>query len=123
MRHRLKYKIEEIRAINQGVARQIKKADLIVDALFGVGLNRAILGPFRNIIEGLNNSGKRIVSVDIPSGLDGTTGKIYGVCIKSYQTVSFNFVKQGFLRNDGPKYVGKIVVAGIGIPEKILKKR
>ncbi len=100
--------------------RELTKADIIVDAIFGVGLNRDIKEPFAGIIAMLNRSKKRIVSVDIPSGLDGTTGKIHGVCIRAAKTITFSLLKKGFLKGDGPKHTGRVVVVDIGIPKKIL---
>lgn len=117
-----KYAIKSIHGIDKSIEQQIAKADVIVDAIFGVGLNREVSDPFASIIRALNRSKKRIVSVDIPSGLDGTTGKIYGVCIRAYKTVTFSFVKKGFLKGQGPRHVGKVVVVDIGIPEELKNK-
>jgi NAD(P)H-hydrate epimerase len=102
--------------------REIAKAHVVVDAMFGVGLNREVTDPFWTVIEAVNKMGKRVVAVDIPSGLDGTTGKVYGVCVKADITVTFSFIKRGFLKGQGPKYVGKVVVADIGIPRKLSRK-
>jgi NAD(P)H-hydrate epimerase len=99
--------------------QEIAKAHVVVDAMFGVGLNREVTDPFWTVIEAVNKMGKRVVAVDIPSGLDGTTGKVYGVCVKADITVTFSFIKRGFLKGQGPKYVGKVVVADIGIPRKL----
>ncbi len=95
--------------------RNLSQADVVVDAIFGVGLNRDIEEPFKSIIVKINQAAKNIVSADVPSGLDGTTGEIYGVCVKADVTVTFSFAKKGFFKNEGPKHVGKIVVADIGI--------
>ena len=116
---KLKYPVMEVGTAGRLPVRDIKKADIIIDALFGVGLNREVLGPFRNVIDAINKSGKKIISVDIPSGLNGTTGKIYGVCIKANKTVTFTFSKKGFLRGQGPNYTGKVVVVDIGIPVQL----
>jgi len=97
-------------------------ADIVVDAVFGVGLNRDIEEPFRSVIAAINKKAKKVVAVDIPSGLDGTTGKIYGVCVKAHATVTFSFAKKGFFKAQGPKYTGKVAVVDIGIPIP-LKKR
>lgn len=93
-----------------------KKSKIIVDAIFGVGLNREILNPFRSVIEKINSTKAHVISVDVPSGLDATTGKIYGVCVRAKTTVTFSFSKKGFFIDQGPRHVGKIVVADIGIP-------
>jgi NAD(P)H-hydrate epimerase len=96
--------------------REIKKADIVVDALFGTGLCREIKDPVKGIIDAVNQHGKYVVSVDIPSGLDGTTGKIWGVCIKAETTITFACTKKGFYQKEGPQQTGRIVVADIGIP-------
>lgn len=102
--------------------RIIQKSDLIVDAIFGVGLNRDIQDPFRSIIEAINQAGKKVIAVDVPSGLDGSTGKIYGACIKADVTVTFSIAKKGFFKGEGPKYTGKVIVIDIGIPLVLLKE-
>lgn len=93
-----------------------KKSKIIVDAIFGVGLNRVIAEPFKTVIEKINSSKPHVISVDVPSGLDATTGKIHGVCVRAKTTVTFSFAKKGFYINEGPRHVGKIVVVDIGIP-------
>ena len=103
--------------------KSIKRADLIVDAIFGVGLNRPIEEPFLAIINAINAQDSYVVSVDVPSGLDGTTGEIYGVCIKANVTVTFSYLKRGFLKKHGPLYVGRCVVVDIGIPSNYLGRQ
>lgn len=114
---RLKYPmIENVGATDRPPVREIKKSDIIVDAIFGVGLNRNLCEPYFSVIEEINKNSKKIVSVDIPSGLDGTDGRIYGVCVKADVTVTFTCLKKGFFKGHGPKQVGKMVVVDIGIP-------
>ena len=100
----------------------LKKSRIIVDAIFGVGLNRDIEGPFKSVIEKINRSKASVISVDVPSGLDATTGKIHGVCVRAKTTVTLSFPKKGFFINEGPRQVGKIIVVDIGIPQKILQR-
>ena len=100
----------------------ITQADVVVDAIFGVGLDREIVEPFRSVIETINREAEYVVAVDIPSGLDGTTGAIYGVCVKADKTVTFSLSKKGFFRNHGPRQIGKIIVVDIGIPAQVIKK-
>jgi len=118
---KLKIAVKEIAKLNRHGVTDITQADMVVDAIFGVGLNRKIQEPFFSFIEAANNFAKKIISVDIPSGLDGTTGKIYGICINADITVTFSFIKKGFLKNQGPSHVGKTVVADIGIPAELKK--
>mgnify|MGYP001610361307 FL=1 len=119
---KLKCPIREFQRFDRSMISLIAAANVVVDAVFGVGLNREVRGLFRAVIEAINQKAKRVVSVDIPSGLDGTTGGIYGVCVKAMTTVTFSFAKKGFFYRDGPKYVGRIVVADIGIPSQLKKK-
>jgi len=119
---KLRYPIEKIKLLTKSSVRILAKADIVVDAIFGVGITREIENPYRDIIQAINRYAKYIVSIDIPSGLDGTTGNIYGVCVKANRTMTFSFAKKGFFKKQGPCYAGKIVVIDIGIPEK-LKRR
>ncbi len=112
-----KYPVVELGPNDTSITRDIKKAGVVVDAIFGVGLNREVPDPIRKVIEIINKNAKKVVAVDIPSGLDGSTGKIYGACVKADVTVCFSLLKKGFLKNDGPAYIGKVVVADIGIPK------
>ena len=114
------YAVQEIFQGGAELTKGIHKADLLVDALFGVGLNRDLAEPVQVLIQRLNQSGKPILAVDVPSGLDATTGKIYGACVKAYKTVTFTFAKKGFYLNAGPSHVGRVVVSDIGIPKKLL---
>ena len=119
---KLKCPIKEIRSANKTVLKNLSQAGLVVDAIFGVGLSREISGPSRDIIEALNESDKKILSVDVPSGLDASTGNIRGVCIKAFQTVTFTLAKKGFFLNAGPVHVGRLVIADIGIPKDLFKR-
>lgn len=100
----------------------VADCDVIVDALFGVGLNRQIAEPYWSVITLINNAKKRIIAADIASGLDATTGQVHGVCMKTDQTVTFGFLKRGFYKNSGPAVSGKIIVVDLGIPAKIIGK-
>lgn len=93
----------------------IKGSDLIIDAIFGIGLKSEVRGHYAQIIGFLNKTGKPILSVDVPSGLDADSGKILGVAIKAKETVTFVASKKGFSNGRGPKHCGKIVVRDIGI--------
>ncbi len=119
---KLKCPVKEIQVASKSLLLDLKKTTLIVDAIFGIGLSREIADPFKGIIETINCFRKRVVSVDIPSGLNGTTGNIYGVCIKADQTVTFAVLKKGFFKNEGLRYSGKVIVADIGIPRSVEKK-
>ncbi len=114
---KLKQKIIEVEERDlAGIKKKISKYDLIIDALLGVGLLGEARGLYRDLIGVINGSGAYILSVDIPSGLDTTTGKILGCCVKADKTVTFMAKKRGMVLGEGPKYCGKIVVKDLGIP-------
>ncbi len=94
----------------------VHQADIIVDALFGIGLNRDLQEPFLSIIEAINQSHRKVVSVDVPSGLNATTGKMHGACIKANATATFVLPKKGFFDHEGLRCCGRIHVVDIGIP-------
>jgi NAD(P)H-hydrate epimerase len=119
---KLKYPVTEITSADGLLRRVLSTADVVIDAVFGVGLNREVEGPFRSVLEAINIHAKKVVSVDIPSGLDGTTGEMYGVCVKAHQTVTFSFAKRGFFKNEGPRHVGQVTVVDIGIPLRFKNK-
>jgi hydroxyethylthiazole kinase-like uncharacterized protein yjeF len=118
----LKWPVAVIEKLDEAVLKDICQADIVVDAIFGVGINRKIEDPFYSVIEAINQNAKKILAVDIPSGLDGTTGRVYGACIKADTTVTFSFLKKGFQRARGSQQAGNVIVADIGIPN-LLKKR
>lgn len=96
-----------------------KAYTLIIDALLGIGLKGEVGGLFKEAISLINKSGVRTVAVDIPSGLDATSGEVCGIAIRADTTVTFVARKQGFLRGQGPEYCGKIIVKDLGIPIKL----
>jgi hydroxyethylthiazole kinase-like uncharacterized protein yjeF len=94
---------------------KISKNDLLVDALLGIGVSGELRGIYPELIKLINSSGARIISVDIPSGLDATTGKVPGVCVQASKTVTFIAPKRGMVMGEGPKYCGKVIIADLGV--------
>lgn len=92
--------------------------DVIVDALFGVGLSRPLEGIYNEVIIALNNIRGFKVAVDIPSGICANTGKELGYSFAADMTVTFGFAKRGLFLFPGAYSVGKLVVADIGIDER-----
>lgn len=95
-------------------------AELVLDAIFGTGLNRAPEGRFAQWIEAINASGLRVIAVDVPSGLDADSGVAYSPCVRADATVTFTLPKSGLLLADGPHVAGAVTVADIGIPNEAL---
>jgi hydroxyethylthiazole kinase-like uncharacterized protein yjeF len=95
-------------------------ADLIVDALFGAGLARPISGVAAEVIAALNASPLPVLAVDVPSGLDGSTGQALGPVIAATRTVTFFRRKPGHLLLPGRVLCGPVLIEDIGIPASVL---
>ena len=114
----------QLRAREAGVAEAspddaLDPPDVWVDALYGTGLSRAPEGASARLIRRMNADrarGSRVVSVDIPSGLNGATGRAMEPCVRADATFAFQFAKQGCLLGDGLDMCGEIEVADIGVP-------
>ena len=114
---KLKEKIIEVQEENLHLIKnKISKYDLIIDALLGVGLAGEVRDVYRDLIGIINTSKAYILSIDIPSGLDATKGKVLGCCVKADKTVTFVAKKRGMVLGEGPKYCGRVVVKDLGIP-------
>jgi len=88
---------------------------LVVDGLFGIGLQRELAGPYPALIERLNRIPAPRLALDIPSGLDATTGRILGSAFRATETITFIGLQPGLLTNHGPDCCGGITVADLGI--------
>lgn len=92
-----------------------REYDIIVDALFGIGLNRNIAGDYSNLIKKLNKKRGYKISIDIPSGIDCDTGEVLGTAFVADTTVTFGFYKRGHYLREGPRHCGSIVRRNIGL--------
>jgi NAD(P)H-hydrate epimerase len=96
--------------------RKYKQADVIVDALFGTGLDREVTGFYKKVIEFINSQGVPTLAVDLPSGLDSNTGYPLGTAVLADITVTFVLPKLGISIYPGVEYAGEIYVADITTP-------
>lgn len=94
-------------------------ADVIVDAIFGTGLNRKVEGVYDAAIAVINENSKNTFSIDMPSGLNSDSGIPMGNAIRANKTITFEMYKRGLLNYDSGKYSGDIIVESIGVPEYI----
>lgn len=100
------YKIPQTSDLNV-----LKDASLIVDALFGIGIDRPVEGNYATAIEAINNSDAVVVAVDMPSGINTDTGEVMGVAVNATSTVTFAVNKVGLTKSAGKKHAGRVVVA------------
>lgn len=106
--------------VDEPAAVDLATCDLIVDALFGAGLARDLDGAAKALVERMAACGKPIVAVDLPSGLDGATGRVRGAAASARETVTFFRRKPGHLLEPGRGLCGKVRVADIGIPDEAI---
>lgn len=97
--------------------------DCLVDALLGTGFTGQLRDNMTQVVECINKMNKVIISIDVPTGVDGDTGQIQGVAVKASHTITFALPKQGLLLYPGASYVGELYVADIGIPKLLLQDR
>ena len=96
------------------------RADWVVDGLLGTGLSRPVEGPLAGVIEAINASGKPVLSLDLPSGLDADTGRPIGGVVKATATATFAAPKVGFQEDGSEKWTGPVTVVPIGVPRRLL---
>jgi hydroxyethylthiazole kinase-like uncharacterized protein yjeF len=102
------------------VKKELATAHLFVDAIFGTGLQRAVTGDVKTVISLINSLPIPVMAVDIPSGLDATTGKVLGTAIRADLTTTFGLAKIGEVIEPGRQYVGRLAVVDIGIPQTFI---
>jgi NAD(P)H-hydrate epimerase len=103
------------------LAQRLRGAGWLVDALLGTGLARPVTGTLKIVIEAMNQSGKPILAIDLPSGLDADTGQPLGIAVHATVTATFVGPKIGFLAPGASSYTGEVAVIEIGVPRRVLE--
>lgn len=96
-------------------------ADWIVDGLLGTGLTRSVEGPLRAVIEAINRSGKPVLALDLPSGMDADSGQPRGIAVRASATLTFVAPKLGFDQPGADQFTGEVQVVEIGVPRRLLE--
>ena len=104
-------------------APALAEADLVIDAIFGTGLSRPLAGPARRLVEAANASGRPILAVDVPSGLSGDRGDVFGPAIRARATGAIAALKRCHVLYPARARCGEIAVVDIGIPDALLETR
>ncbi len=105
----------------EGFDEPLRACGLVIDALLGIGARGPVREPTATLIARINGAGKPVLSVDLPSGLDGDTGAVQGVAIRATATVTFGAVKRGCLIGEGPAHTGALSVDPITFPRSVLE--
>ena len=105
----------------QAVRALLAGAEWLVDGLLGTGLSRPVEGPLRTVIEAINESGKPVFALDLPSGLDADSGQPLGVAVRAEATATFVAPKLGFAARGAADYTGEVAVIDIGLPRRLLE--
>lgn len=110
--HAVQAKICQYYHINlQAQSNSLADATLVIDAIFGIGIDRPVIGDQRTVIKTINNLNVPIVAVDMPSGINTDTGEVMNCAVNATATVTFAFNKVGLTVADGSTFAGKVIVA------------
>ena len=107
---------------NAGGVLSTARRPLIVDALFGAGLSRPLDGPAAKAARQVRGAGAPVLSVDVPSGVDGDSGRVNGEAFSAAATVSFERARPGHFLGEGGGRTGELIVLPIGIPAAVLER-
>lgn len=108
--------------IDYSTEMPIQPYDTYIDCIFGNGLSRDITGSYKTLIQSINSYQKKVISIDMPSGIDATMGNVLGCAIHANYTISLDCYKQGQWINEGKSHCGKLFLVDIGIPPILHEK-
>lgn len=97
-------------------APDFSQAEVVIDALLGIGVRGSVRPPASAWIQAMNRSGAPIISADVPSGLDADSGQPQGCAVRASVTVTFAAVKHGLFRGQGPAHAGRVLLDDLEIP-------
>lgn len=97
----------------------LRDADVVVDAIFGTGLARPLDAQLQSQVRALNQCGRPVFALDVPSGLNADTGEVMGAAVEAHRTLTFVGLKQGFYLGEGPNFVGKLLFDDLDIPADV----
>jgi NAD(P)H-hydrate epimerase len=109
-------------ATERSLADIIAWSDILVDAMLGVGLSSPLKGMYLRAVNAINASGRPVVAVDIPTGIDADTGAVMGAAINADLTVAMALLKRGLALHPGARHAGVVRVVDIGIPAEVVEK-
>ena len=119
---RLEAEVGPAAPVPEDLTGALAEADLVVDALVGTGLKGPPREAEARVIEGINECGRPVVSVDLPSGLGADTGAVAGACVRAAVTVTFGLAKVGHMFHPGRSQCGALELVDIGYPEGALSR-
>ncbi|MEO9294554.1 MAG: NAD(P)H-hydrate epimerase [Nitrososphaera sp.] len=102
--------------VTDEIKKRILSSNIILDGIFGTGIKRAIGEPHASAILLANKSNAYVLAIDVPSGLDPNTGKIFEQCVRADATITFHRMKKGLAAKGAKRYTGPVYVEKIGIP-------
>ncbi|NBU25877.1 MAG: NAD(P)H-hydrate epimerase, partial [Gammaproteobacteria bacterium] len=102
-----------------GVPAQLVRADVIVDALLGIGLAQPVRAPLSAAIDAVNAAGRPVLALDLPSGLCADSGRVLGAAVRADTTVTFIALKAGLWLGAGPDHAGEVRLATLGIVDDL----
>lgn len=100
--------------------KSLSASNWVIDALLGTGLKGAVRSPYDSVIKAVNASGKKVLAVDVPSGLDADSGKPAGGAVRADITATLGLKKAGMLKPGASQFCGRIEIIDIGFPRQVL---